>query len=144
MGATYWVQIIEPGHPSRVMAIEQELEVGRDCDGLQLEDPTVSRRHLKLDPTAVGLVLEDLNSANGTFVDGERISEPVLLQVGQRLRLGETEIVVHPGHRTDRDTVGHTGAEIVTDRVSEEARRLSSASKKMSRPGTLRPGAGSS
>jgi pSer/pThr/pTyr-binding forkhead associated (FHA) protein len=142
MGATYWVQIIEPGHPSRVMAIEEETEVGRDCDGLQLDDPTVSRRHLKLDPTAVGLVLEDLNSANGTFVDGARVTEPIVLQVGQRVKLGETEIVVHPGHKTDHDTTGHSGAEIVTDRVSEEARRLSSASKKLGRPGTTRPGAG--
>ncbi|MCX7622000.1 MAG: FHA domain-containing protein [Acidimicrobiales bacterium] len=125
------------------MSIDDVVEVGRDCDGLQLEDPTVSRRHLRLDPTAAGLVLEDLNSANGTFVDGQRVTEPTLLKAGQRVRLGETEIVVHPGHKTDHDTAGPTGADIVTDRVSEEARRLSAASRKLGRPGRLRPESGS-
>ena len=134
MAGTFWIQVIEPGHPSRVIPITEELDVGRDCDGLVVEDPTVSRRHCKLDPTAVGLVVEDLASANGTLVGGVPIDGPVVLAVGDEVRLGETRLVVHEAHQTEQGIGGATGDEVVLadgQRVSEEARRLSAASKKV-------------
>lgn len=124
MSESFWIQILEPGHPSRVVSVAEETDVGRDCDGIVLDDPTASRRHLRLDPTAVGLVVIDLGSANGTFIDGVRLDEPVVLQPGSRLEVGETEIVVHQPHATAAETGGTTGDELVLDRVSEEARRL--------------------
>lgn len=57
--------------------------------GLRLTDPLVSRRHLALEPTGDRLRVTDLNSTNGTSVNGVPLLE-VLLRGGERLELGET------------------------------------------------------
>lgn len=121
----FWIQLLEPGHPSRIEKVDVEKEVGRDCDDIVLDDPTVSRRHIRLEPTEVGLVVVDLGSANGTFIDGTRIDDPIILQPGSRLKLGETEIVVHQAHETQK-VEGQTAAQAANDpsRISEDIRRL--------------------
>jgi S-DNA-T family DNA segregation ATPase FtsK/SpoIIIE len=129
MPPVYWIQILEPGHPSRVEKVDAEIEVGRDTDGMLVDDPTVSRRHVTLNPTDVGLVVVDMGSANGTFIDGERMGDPIVLHPGSRLKLGETEIVVHEARATETGREGESGAEVYSDatnRVSEEMRRLNS------------------
>jgi diguanylate cyclase (GGDEF)-like protein len=67
--------------------------VGREtgCE-VRLTDTTCSRRHFRIlcGPEG-GLVLEDLASANGTFVNGER-TERKLLAPGDQIHLGETTI----------------------------------------------------
>ncbi len=131
----YWVQVTEPGHSPRVVTVEVEVEVGRDCDGILIEDPTASRRHAKLDPTAVGLVVEDLGSANGTYIDGERIAEPMIVQAGNVVRIGETELVIHQGHETEHRATTAAISLAEGHRISEEARKLTQASQKMHRPG---------
>lgn len=125
--ASFWLQVREPGQSPRVFTIEGRLEIGRDCDGLELDDPTVSRRHLWVEPTPQGLLLVDLGSANGTYVDGVRVEAPCTLQAGQTIRLGESELTVHEAHEVHRSDGG--GAEIdPTLRPSEGLRSLSSAS----------------
>ncbi|MEV8516273.1 FHA domain-containing protein [Dactylosporangium sp. NPDC051484] len=55
-------------------------------------DPRVSRHHTRIRPVdADRLRCEDLNSRNGTWVDGARITQPVQLRAGQLLRIGDTE-----------------------------------------------------
>lgn len=55
----------------------------------------MSRRHARLFRTAEGrLAVEDLGSANGTLVNGKRISGIRLLQPGDRVRPGRTELEV--------------------------------------------------
>jgi ABC transport system ATP-binding/permease protein len=69
-----------------------EFTIGRDpgCD-LVLSDPTVSARHASIAVLAPGTgVLTDLDSRNGTFVNGRQIDEPALLSGGERVRLGDT------------------------------------------------------
>ena len=59
------------------------------------EDPGLSRRHARLSrDTAGGIVIEDLGSANGTFVNGQRIGEPRALSVGDSVRVGQTTLEV--------------------------------------------------
>ncbi|MCU0269689.1 MAG: FHA domain-containing protein [Acidimicrobiales bacterium] len=122
--AEYWLQVSEPGHAKRVVTVDSRMEVGRDCHGILLEDPTVSRRHLTLEPTPAGLVLVDLGSANGTIVDGRRVEGPVALHAGDVIRLGETELVVYEGHATSSATDGEALAIDPHDRVSEQVRNL--------------------
>src|SRR5690349_2165 len=129
MAEVFWIQLLEPGHPSRIEKVDVEMEVGRDCDDIVVDDPTVSRRHIRLEPTEVGLVVVDLGSANGTFIDGVRMGDPIILQPGSRLKLGETEIVVHQAHATQA-VEGQSGSDVVGDssRISEDIRKLKTTS----------------
>jgi hypothetical protein len=64
----------------------------RDCD-IVLEDTGVSRRHAELRPTPDGWTLRDLGSTNGVRVDGLPVVGLHVLQPGERIDLGSTEIV---------------------------------------------------
>ena len=69
----------------------RELVVGRsanDCD-LSLSDAIeLSKQHARFVRSGRRVTLEDLNSTNGTFVNGTQISAPVELQSGDRIRFG--------------------------------------------------------
>lgn len=68
--------------------------VGRDeaCD-LVIENTQISRRHCLLDVTARGLFVRDLDSTNGTFVNGHFIKEGYV-NAGDRLTLGTYTVTV--------------------------------------------------
>jgi pSer/pThr/pTyr-binding forkhead associated (FHA) protein len=57
---------------------------------VRVAESSVSSRHARLSWQRGHLVLEDLGSANGTYVDGQRITQPTAIQVGQDVRLGST------------------------------------------------------
>lgn len=59
--------------------------VGND---LVIDLPTVSSRHARLTRSGGGILVEDLGSSNGTYVDGRRIAEPTALGPGSILSLG--------------------------------------------------------
>ena len=64
--------------------------IGRGADAaIVLRDNSVSRRHASIDAEGAGFVVRDLGSANGTWVDEERI-EKAVLDPGQRFRVGNT------------------------------------------------------
>ncbi|MEX2207007.1 MAG: GGDEF domain-containing protein [Myxococcota bacterium] len=69
------------------------LVIGRDAAqaGLVLPDPAISARHcaLELEPVTGEFVVSDLGSRNGTFVNGEKVSERRLCD-GDKLFVGET------------------------------------------------------
>ena len=58
---------------------------------LKLTDPTVSHAHLSLRMTAEGVLLTDLDSTNGTFVDDRRVRS-IYLKPGDRIELGDTRL----------------------------------------------------
>lgn len=61
----------------------------RDCD-VVIQDPKASRQHCKLTRREDGFMLEDLGSRNGTYVDGKKISEPLVLKANQAFKVGDT------------------------------------------------------
>lgn len=65
--------------------------VGTD---IQLPGPLVSRRHAELRETEAGLIVSDLGSRNGVFINGYPINESTLLANGDRLTLGEHTFVL--------------------------------------------------
>ncbi len=67
-----------------------ELVVGRSegC-GIVVGDGSVSRMHARLVSGEDGVYLEDLGSANGTYVDGARVQGRVRLQHGQQVRVAQ-------------------------------------------------------
>jgi class 3 adenylate cyclase len=88
------IEIREPGKAPIRIGLVDTLEVGRDCSGLNVADAQVSRRHVALSAVPSGLGVLDLGSTNGTFVNGERITGPMVIGRGDVLRLGQTEIRV--------------------------------------------------
>jgi serine phosphatase RsbU (regulator of sigma subunit) len=67
--------------------------IGRSArNDLCLDDPFASRLHAEVRRSGDTFWLSDLGSANGTFLNGMRLSGPVQLQDGDRIRVGETEI----------------------------------------------------
>jgi hypothetical protein len=77
--------------------VHGELILGRErgTADLVLDDPGVSRRHARVLPEHDGVLVEDLGSSNGTYVNGRRISGPVELGAGDELQLGTTVVGVH-------------------------------------------------
>lgn len=65
-----------------------------DCD-LIVNDPAVSRSHLRIALAPEGVLVEDLQSRNGTFYLGQKIGK-MTLSLGSRIRLGETELEFVP------------------------------------------------
>ncbi len=77
------------------LLVEDELVLGRlDTLGGALEpDHEISRRHARVYRAGDGFLVEDQESANGTFVNEERIDGPRLLHTGDHLRIGTTVLV---------------------------------------------------
>jgi DNA-binding winged helix-turn-helix (wHTH) protein len=72
--------------------------LGREPDAVAwMDSPTVSRRHACIRVSAEGAVLEDLGSHNGTYVRGERVTEPVPLRDGDEIRLGSVVVTLRIG-----------------------------------------------
>ena len=61
--------------------------------GVRLVDPTVSRRHCEIEEMEGVLVVRDLGSKNGTFINGCRITDAVLLP-GHNLSMGKSSFHV--------------------------------------------------
>ena len=79
------------------LSVETELLLGRamSVEGRLGDDPVLSRRHARLARDAEGrLTIEDLGSANGTFVNGQRVQAPRTLEVGDLVSVGETVLEV--------------------------------------------------
>jgi hypothetical protein len=71
-----------------------ELVIGRENADLTVDDAEVSRRHVAVRLQSGQLEVEDLGSANGTFVNGSRIEGPVKVGGGAKIRIGKTEFEV--------------------------------------------------
>jgi putative peptide zinc metalloprotease protein len=77
------------------VALDEPLTIGRAAgNGLRLDDPTVSRRHAQITLDRGLLWLQDAGSSHGTWLDGRRITAPVAIGDGARIRLGDQELVV--------------------------------------------------
>lgn len=84
-------------HTESLKGLSHELKVERTTVGrvedntFQLADPSVSSHHCEILLKGSDVVVKDLNSTNGTFINGERISESTL-KPGQTLRLGMVDL----------------------------------------------------
>jgi hypothetical protein len=86
------LHIAEAGHAERVVALRSTMTVGRDGDNdIVLDTMTVSRNHAVLLRDGAGTLLIDLESANGTLVNGQPAApdEPVRLADGDTLQFGQ-------------------------------------------------------
>lgn len=117
--------VLQGPDKGRVLASNDDVVViGRVSDQAALTDQTVSRRHAEISRRDGVWVLSDLNSANGTFLNGARVSKPVRLKHGDQIRVGRTVL----SYGGDEATGQLTGHGITTDMVTLDAGRLTDAS----------------
>jgi DNA-binding NtrC family response regulator len=91
-------------------------------NSLVLTDTTVSRQHAVVEETATGYLLRDLDSTNGTFLNGVRVREGYLA-AGSLIRLGQTEMTFSPlEERLEnlRSSADHFGALIGSSQPMQE------------------------
>jgi pSer/pThr/pTyr-binding forkhead associated (FHA) protein len=103
--------------------------VGRSAQAdIRLHDCEVSRSHCRLEERNGVLLIRDVGSKNGTFVNGLRVVESVLVS-GDRVTLGQTHLAVlcepDPSRsarsdlaQADEDSVSHSGPRGMRGRVS--------------------------
>ncbi len=84
------LRIVEPAElAGRTVAVDGVVTIGRAGTCLlQLDDTYVSQLHARVVPEAAGIVVEDLGSTNGTYVNRAKVTAPVALAVGDRLQVG--------------------------------------------------------
>lgn len=65
------------------------VKIGRSSkNDIVIKDNFVSKKHLEISETNGVYFIEDLNSANGTYLNGERVDEIIELQNGDRIGVG--------------------------------------------------------
>ena len=79
--------------PSTVKLDKTKVTIGRSSkNDICIGDPFVSRLHAELKRQGTQVLLRDAGSANGTYLNGRRVTAPIALRPGDRIRVGETEI----------------------------------------------------
>ena len=90
--------------------------IGRSSEALPITDSTVSRRHAELTPDGDVWFIRDLQSQNGTWVNGVEITGRIRLQLGDQIRVGSTVFVFGQASADDPAVVRIVrDAEIETD-----------------------------
>lgn len=99
-GAFAWALTIEGGPQTGLTYVlgSGETVAGRGAESaIFLPDVTVSRHHVRFTVDDAGLSLSDLESTNGTYVNGERLAAG-MLQEGDELMIGKFHLRVSRGH----------------------------------------------
>ena len=83
--------------PGATFSLEgDQLMIGRDsASNIAINDAEVSRKHARLAFQGGKYVIEDLGSTNGTFVNGQRLSNAVVLKSGDVISLGEQIVLMY-------------------------------------------------
>ena len=90
-GAPLLVVESAPGHtPGSRYDVSGGATIGRGDVEIVLEDTFASSRHARLDRQGGAVVLEDLGSTNGTYLNDELLRGPAPLHQGDRIRIGDS------------------------------------------------------
>ena len=81
-----------PGHaPGTAYDLSAGATLGRGDVEIQLDDPFASSRHAEITRQGRTLVIEDLGSTNGTYLNDQPLTGPQPLHDGDRIRIGDCE-----------------------------------------------------
>ncbi len=93
----HWIFTVSSGvdRGRQFVGVTDEIRLGRQPENhIQLRDPKVSRFHAVIRRKGAQLYLEDLNSTNGTFLNGQPLASRKRLEPGDTIKLGQTVIEV--------------------------------------------------
>jgi len=80
------------GHePGVAYDLSDGATLGRGDVEIQLEDPFASSRHARISRQGHVVVIEDLGSTNGTYLNEQPLTGPQPLHSGDRIRIGDSE-----------------------------------------------------
>lgn len=84
------INMLKGPNVGRIYMLNQDnLTIGRDLNNeIVIQDPEVSRQHLRLRIDQEGYQIDDLDTTNGTFINGERLEGSRCLEAGDIIRLG--------------------------------------------------------
>ena len=100
--------VYEDGREERHKLVEDELILGRHPGrGLALDDAYLSRTHCRVGRVSGRLAISDLDSFNGTYVNGHKIHERCFIQIGDVLRVGHCRIYVKSPERDSASLTVH-------------------------------------
>jgi DNA-binding NtrC family response regulator len=113
--------VVEAGSRRRLKLGARPVQVGSspDHNDLVVCDPTVSAQHFRLEPSFDGWVIRDLQSRNGTWVEGLAV-EVARIRCGARVRIGRTNLRLEHGEKDDVTMIAESSE---MKRVLAEARR---------------------
>lgn len=117
------LQIVRPdGSQTDHELTEETVTIGRAADCvLQIDEVSISSHHAQISPSAGGYLLKDLDSTNGTRVNGQ-VLEPqteCALKPGDKIRFGKLEAVFDPEHAVEDEHELPAGEERVLTPASE-------------------------
>jgi pSer/pThr/pTyr-binding forkhead associated (FHA) protein len=98
------LEIVEGPGAGRQLALDRPAVIGRGRDAdLALEDGEASRRHARVSPAEDGsAVVEDLGSANGTFLNQNELYAPARMHPGDELLIGVTLVELRTSEQLAR------------------------------------------
>mgnify|MGYP005841998443 CR=1 FL=1 len=86
--------LVDKSRPDRKYDLKGTMNIGRAHDNqIVLDHPTISRHHAWIKAEGEDFLIFDVGSANGTFVNDERVTEPRRLENGDVVRFGEVSFV---------------------------------------------------
>jgi sigma-B regulation protein RsbU (phosphoserine phosphatase) len=112
--------------PSTIKMDKTRLTIGRSSrNDICLSDPFASRLHAELRRENEQMLLVDNGSANGTYMNGQKVTGAVRMRVGDVVRIGETEIEYSVGEQSTisgatvylSDLSGNLPADTITTRI---------------------------
>ncbi|MEJ2733558.1 MAG: VWA domain-containing protein [Anaerolineae bacterium] len=93
-GPKYLAMLVDKSRPDRRHDLKGTMNIGRARDNqIIVDDPTVSRHHAWIKSEGERFLIFDIGSANGTYVNDEKIDAPRPLEHGDLVRFGDAEFV---------------------------------------------------
>src|SRR6516164_5595480 len=126
------IQIVQAGAPARRVRIDgQEARIGRESDNhLMLPDAKISKHHAIVRASDERIVIEDLKSTNGTYVNGSRLMAAREVNAADEIELGDYSLKVERASCAAKVAVQTTPASASNRRSSEPSSSPSDALRK--------------
>jgi pSer/pThr/pTyr-binding forkhead associated (FHA) protein len=75
-------------------SLDSSITIGRSSkNDIVIKDPFISKRHVSIEKERNEFFIEDLNSANGTFVNEEELLNPIRLENGDNIKIGQASFL---------------------------------------------------